>query len=126
MEIGKVLLFYRTLYGLTQTEIAEKAGINEKYYGRLERGESVPTLDKIEMLCRALDLRLVDLFAENHIILPESEVGCPANEEVVDGQVFYCNCCGTTFSQPEAEEITCPNCQCKFDEDSEYIEVMNI
>ena len=54
MDIGNKLKAYRLSFNLTQEELsAYKAGINEKYYGRLERNESCPTIRKIRKnLCR--------------------------------------------------------------------------
>lgn len=40
----------------TQEDLAEAAGINEKYYGKIERGESSPTLTVFFLLCSALDI----------------------------------------------------------------------
>ena len=41
MDIGNTLKIYRQHAGLTQEELAYKAGLNEKYYGRIERNESL-------------------------------------------------------------------------------------
>ena len=126
MEIGKILKHYRCLHGLTQTKVAEIAGINEKYYGRLERDESVPTLDKVEMLCQAFDIRMIDLLATD----PSTVVSCdPDNSHALpidQRTVFYCNCCGTTFEGGNQNAVFCPNCQCEFDEDNDYIEEVTI
>lgn len=46
MNIGKRLKAYREYHQLTQEDLATKAGVNEKYYGRIERNESCPTVDK--------------------------------------------------------------------------------
>ena len=126
MELGKILKYYRCLYGLTQTEVAELAGINEKYYGRLERDESVPTLDKIEMLCHAFDVRVIDLLATDPVsIVTVSTVELLDSSETKHS-VFYCNCCGTTFESVSQESVFCPNCQCEYDEENNYIEVVSI
>lgn len=55
MEIGRALKYYRALHHLTQSDVAALSGINEKYLGRIERNESVPTIDKLEQLCLAFD-----------------------------------------------------------------------
>jgi len=44
--------------GLTQKKLAEKADINEKYFGRIERGESSPTFNTILKLCNALEIKI--------------------------------------------------------------------
>lgn len=62
MEIGKKLKIYRELKGFTQGDIAGFAGIDEKYYGRVERGESNPTINVIEKICNALGIQVLELF----------------------------------------------------------------
>ncbi|MDE6387488.1 MAG: helix-turn-helix domain-containing protein [Lachnospiraceae bacterium] len=54
MDIGTLLRYYRKNRLLTQEKVAEAAGINEKYYGRIERNESIPTVDKFFSLCKAM------------------------------------------------------------------------
>lgn len=62
MNIGNKLKAYRLSFNLTQEELAYKAGINEKYYGRLERNESCPTIEKMEKICTALNTDIVSFF----------------------------------------------------------------
>ena len=44
MDVSKRIRRYRQYLHMTQEELASKANINEKYYGRIERGESCPTI----------------------------------------------------------------------------------
>lgn len=62
MDIAKRIKMYRDSLGLTQEMLASKAGINEKYYGRIERGESCPTVDYVIKLCNAMEIDIVELF----------------------------------------------------------------
>lgn len=62
MNIGKRLKAYREYHQLTQEDLATKARVNEKYYGRIERNESCPTVDKLEKICTALGIELSELF----------------------------------------------------------------
>lgn len=41
LKFQKAIKHYRINRGFTQEEIAEAANINDKYYGRIERGESL-------------------------------------------------------------------------------------
>lgn len=125
MKIGRTLRYYRTLLNLTQSEVAELSGINEKYLGRLERDQSVPTIDKVEQLCLALDIRIGDLLAA----APPEPAARPRQTGggvLFPRTVYYCNCCGCTFqsalSENELENIHCPECGCIFDGENEYIE----
>lgn len=58
MNIGILLKYYRKLNNLSQFALAEEADINEKYYGRIERGESSPTIQILERLCKGLNVSL--------------------------------------------------------------------
>lgn len=131
MEIGRILKYYRTVHNLTQSEVAELAGINEKYLGRIERGESVPTIDKIEQLCHAFDIRLSDLLMISPDRLSQNVMDDSSVDHLFQVRVvYYCNCCGCLFGEDEAEikddEICCPECGCRYDEDNEYIEKYDV
>ena len=48
--------------GLTQAEVAELAGMNLTYLGKIENGEKNVTLDTVKKLATVLDLDLSGLF----------------------------------------------------------------
>ena len=62
MDIANRIKSYRKYLGMTQELLASKAGINEKYYGRIERGESCPTIDYLIKLCDAMEINVVEFF----------------------------------------------------------------
>ncbi len=53
-EVGEILLNYRNKAGLTQTELAEKAGVADRTYADIERGISNMRVDTLLKICRAL------------------------------------------------------------------------
>ena len=127
MDIVRAIKYYRKIYHLTQSEVAELSGINEKYLGRIERNESVPTIDKVEQLCQAFDIRITDLL----MIRPErletySKLmkGSVESENKLHETMYYCNCCGCTFQEEceKRENVLCPVCGCMYDEELDYIE----
>lgn len=61
MGVSDRIRIYRRYLGLTQEEVAAKAGINDKYYGRIERGESNPTIDYVIKICDAMDIDMLEL-----------------------------------------------------------------
>ena len=75
MNIGKRLKAYREYHQLTQEDLATKAGVNEKYYGRIERNESCPTVDKLEKICTALGIELSELPISHKTRRPRFLVG---------------------------------------------------
>ena len=42
--------------GLTQEELADRAGLNRNYVGMVEREENAPTVDTLEALAKAMDI----------------------------------------------------------------------
>ncbi len=48
--------------GLSQEELAFKAGVHRTYLGSVERGERNPSLKNIAAIAGALDVSLPDLF----------------------------------------------------------------
>lgn len=47
--------------GLTQEELADRAGLNRNYVGMVEREENAPTVDTLEALAKALKVEAARL-----------------------------------------------------------------
>jgi len=47
--------------GLTQEKLAERVDINPVYFGQIERGYRVPTVDVLLRIAKALKVRLRDI-----------------------------------------------------------------
>lgn len=54
-QIGKRIAQRRKELGLKQTEVCERAGINDKYLSCIERAASIPSLEVVMRLALALD-----------------------------------------------------------------------
>ena len=54
-QIDKHIAARRKELGLKQTEVCDKAGINEKYLSCIERATSIPSLEVVIRLAQALD-----------------------------------------------------------------------
>lgn len=61
-RIGKRVFELRRLADLTQSELAERAGLGEKYVGEIERGQRDVRLKTLQSLARALQVETCDLF----------------------------------------------------------------
>ncbi len=57
-KLAKILKEAREKAGLTQAEVAERAGIHFNYYARVERGEVTPRVDIVEQIAKALKISL--------------------------------------------------------------------
>lgn len=62
-RFGLTVKALRQQKGLTQEQLGERSGLNIKYIGNVERGESNPSLRSIAMLCKGLEISITDLFS---------------------------------------------------------------
>jgi transcriptional regulator with XRE-family HTH domain len=62
-EFGNRVRELRRKTGLSQEELAFKAGVHRTYLGGIERGERNPSLKNIAALAQALGVTLSDLFS---------------------------------------------------------------
>lgn len=62
-RFGEKVREERLKKGLSQEELAEKAGVHRTYIGMIERGEKNITLMNIKKVANALDLKIDQLLA---------------------------------------------------------------
>ena len=60
-RFGAAVRRRRIELGLTQEDLAQAAGLSQRYISVLERGENSPTLNVIFRICRALDVSPMEL-----------------------------------------------------------------
>lgn len=58
LEIGQRLLLRRKELNLTQEKVAELLKMSSAYYGKIERGEKGPSLEKLLLINQKLELDL--------------------------------------------------------------------
>ena len=63
-ELGKRIREARTAKGFSQIALADISGINEKYLGRVERGESNITVIKLNKITDAIGVSLSDILKD--------------------------------------------------------------
>lgn len=63
IRFGDAVRRARAAAGLTQEDLADKAGLDRSYVGGVERGERNPTLEVIAKLAKGLGISLSELFA---------------------------------------------------------------
>ncbi len=61
-NIGNKLQKLRTNLGLSQEQVALRAGITTTYYGQIERNLKNPTVHVMEDICSALNVSLEEFF----------------------------------------------------------------
>lgn len=62
MLIGERIRALRQMQGLTQGDIEQRAGLLRCYTSRVENGHTVPSLETIEKIARALNIPLYQVF----------------------------------------------------------------
>lgn len=61
-KFGEKVREERHKLGLSQEELASRAGVHRTYIGMIERAEKNITLENIEKIAKALGIRIVDFF----------------------------------------------------------------
>ncbi len=61
LQIARRLKEVRIQKGLTQIDVAEKAGISTNYFARVERAEVAPSVETFEKITKALKIRSSDI-----------------------------------------------------------------
>lgn len=56
--MGKRIKARRKELNLTQKELTEKAGLNDKYISNIERATSIPSIDTLVNICKVLDISI--------------------------------------------------------------------
>ena len=60
-KIADNLKTVRLSKGLTQTDVAKKAGLNTNYYAKVERGEAAATVKTLRKLVEVLEVKSADI-----------------------------------------------------------------
>jgi len=63
--VARNLRRFRQASGLTQEELADRAGINRNYVGMLEREENSATVDMLEKIAEVLGIDPVEFLASD-------------------------------------------------------------
>lgn len=64
IRFGQRVRDERIKRGISQEELAARAGVHRTYIGMIERAEKNITLENIEKVCKALDLSISDFFKD--------------------------------------------------------------
>jgi len=75
-SIGNKLLTIRKKYGLTQTEVAEVAGLSERTYADIERGKVNMRVETLLKICNVLHITPDEILTEEtpNIQIQEDEL----------------------------------------------------
>lgn len=74
--LGKQIRKYRTRKKLTIEQLSEKAGISSNFLGKIERAQSIPSLETIINIANALECGLDILLCNDLIIKKNNNIEC--------------------------------------------------
>lgn len=77
--IGERISMLRRSRGLTQSELAERVGLDSRHVSRLETGKHYPSLDSLETMARVLDVELREFFE-----FPSRETGAQMRASLIE------------------------------------------
>ena len=80
-DVGERIRSLRKAGGITQEELGEKAGLNYKFIGELERGRVNVSLDSLQKIAEALGVKIGDLFSMEKISVQKVFVKVSAKEK---------------------------------------------
>jgi transcriptional regulator with XRE-family HTH domain len=80
MNIGTAIRGYRLQRGMSQGDIEKRTGMLRCYLSRVENGHTVPSLETLQKIARALDLQLSEFFAEEIVAKEMSSLNLGEDE----------------------------------------------
>ena len=89
-QFGEHIRGLRKSAGLSQAELGERANINDKYLGEVERGLGNPSLEVLQRLAKALDVDVATLVGDPVVQLSRPELRTELNrhaDDLTDGQL---------------------------------------
>src|SRR5215468_6054965 len=90
--LGQAVYDRRTALGLSQTELARRAGMTQPQISTIEGGDSVPTLPLLTRLTKALDASLtIDLDGDTSTFVFTAHHGDPPGETVPSVSLAGCH-----------------------------------
>lgn len=72
-KIGNKLLIIRKKAGMTQSEVAEIAGLSDRTYADIERGSVNMRIETILRICKALNITPDEILTEENLALTEEQ-----------------------------------------------------
>jgi transcriptional regulator with XRE-family HTH domain len=66
--LGRRIRQLRKIRTMTQEQLGEKAGVDYKYLGGIERGERNPSTENLAKIAKALGVKIHELFVFEHEI----------------------------------------------------------
>ena len=73
MNVGVVIRTFRQKLGLSQGDLEKRSGLMRCYISRVENGHTIPSLETLSRIAKALETDLSDLFRDGSVTDPEEQ-----------------------------------------------------
>ncbi len=73
MNVGEVIRSFRQKRGLSQGDLEKRSGLMRCYISRVENGHTIPSLETLSRIAKALETDLSDMFRDGSITDPEEQ-----------------------------------------------------
>lgn len=73
MNVGEVIRTFRQKRGLSQGDLEKRSGLMRCYISRVENGHTIPSLETLSRIAKALETDLSDMFRDGNITDPEEQ-----------------------------------------------------
>jgi len=73
MNVGEVIRSFRQKRGLSQGDLEKRSGLMRCYISRVENGHTIPSLETLSRIAKALETDLSDMFRDGNITDPEEQ-----------------------------------------------------
>jgi len=81
-DLGKTIKFLRFRRGLSQADLAEKAGISITFLSTIERGIKFPQPDILSKLAKVLEVEVFELFKTDVVPTDSKEIMSQLSEDI--------------------------------------------
>ncbi|HHW36776.1 MAG TPA: helix-turn-helix transcriptional regulator [Bacillales bacterium] len=71
MNIGQKLKEYRNALGISGQELGKISGTGQSTISEIESGKRSPSIETLEKICLALNIKLIDLLSDEDPLEPE-------------------------------------------------------
>jgi len=106
MVIGKRLKDLREQKELSQGDVEKRTGLLRCYVSRVENGHTVPSVDTLEKMARALEIPLYRLFTDDaHIKRPDIPQQKARTQEVTTKQDREIHAFAKLFSRMDEKKL---------------------
>ena|SRR5690349_12577262 len=102
-NLGAALLAAREKAGLTQADVSSQVGIATAIYGRIERGQMLPSVPTLHRLCSTLHLSANELLGLG-AGWPEQEAGTRERDAELSAELLHL---ATLLRQLSPSELRC-------------------